>query len=71
MRLKNFLNEEVVLDINIGDVILGGRFKNKRVTVKNIEKNEKGDWLVNGKPLLKYRIPPKLEPEEEEIQDEV
>jgi hypothetical protein len=35
---------------------LGGRFKNKKIKVKSITKNEKGDILINKKPLLKYRI---------------
>jgi len=35
---------------------LGGKFKNKRIVVKSIGKNEKGDITINGKPLLKFRI---------------
>ena len=54
---KQFLNESIVIDINIGDVILGGKFKNKRITVTDIGENEKGDITINGRPLLKYRIP--------------
>ena len=38
--------------------MLGGKFKNKRIVVKNIGKNEKGDITINGKPLMKYRIIP-------------
>lgn len=57
-RIDKFLIEKIELDIEIGDTILGGRFKNKRVVVKSIEKNEKGDILINGsKTLLKFRIP--------------
>ena len=37
--------------------------------VKSIDQNEKGDILVNGKPLMKYRIPPPKP--EEEIEDEI
>jgi hypothetical protein len=59
MRLKKYLNEAITLDIEVGDVILGGRFKNKRITVKTIEYNERGEPLVNGKPLMKYRLIPK------------
>ncbi len=54
------LNEDITIPINIGDVILGGKFKNKKVLVKSIEKNEKGDITINGKPLLRFRILPKL-----------
>jgi len=35
---------------------LGGRFKNKKIVVKKIGKNDKGDITINGKPLLKFRI---------------
>jgi hypothetical protein len=68
VRLKQYLQEKIELDIEIGDVILGGRFKNKRIKVKEIGKNEKGDWTINGKPLMKYRLIPR---EEEEIENEV
>ena len=50
------LTEKITLDIEVGDVILGGKFKNKKIIVKKIGKNEKGDMAINGKPLLKYRI---------------
>lgn len=54
------LTEDITIPINIGDVILGGKFKNKKVLVKSIERNEKGDITINGKPLLRFRIIPKL-----------
>ena len=53
---REFINEEINLPIEIGDVVLGGKFKNKRIVVKNIGRNEKGDVTINGRPLLKYRI---------------
>ena len=58
--MKSFgqFNEDIRVRINIGDTILGGKFKNKKVVVKDIGKNEKGDITINGKPLLKYRIIP-------------
>ncbi len=43
--------------------MLGGKFKNKRIIVKSIGKNEKGDITINNKPLLKFRILPKLKEE--------
>ena len=58
MRFYNYLNEDIKIPIKVGDTILGGKFKNKRIVVKNIGKNEKGDITINGKPLLKYRIIP-------------
>ena len=46
----------IELDIKVGDVVLGGKFKNKKIKVKEIGKNEKGDVTINGKPLLRFRI---------------
>lgn len=53
------LIEEIVLDIEIGDVVLGGRFKNKKIKVNKIGKNEKGDITINDRPFMKIRIPEK------------
>lgn len=59
--LKKF--EDIIIPINVGDVLLGGRFKNKKTIVKKIGKNDKGDITINGKPLLKFRIPKKINEE--------
>jgi hypothetical protein len=48
--------EDIKVPIEIGDTVLGGRFKNKKTFVKKIGKNNKGDITINDKPLLKYRI---------------
>ena len=53
---REFINEEINLPIEIGDVVLGGKFKNKRIVVKDICKNEKGDITINGKSILRIRI---------------
>ncbi len=50
------VQEDITIPINIGDTLLGGKFKNKKIIVKTIDKNEKGDILINGRPLLKYRL---------------
>ena len=50
------INEMIKLNIKVGDTIMGGKFKNKKVVVKTIDKNEKGDITINGKPLLRFRI---------------
>jgi hypothetical protein len=49
-------NEDITIPINVGDTVLGGKFKNKTIIVKSIDTNEKGDITINGKPLLKYRL---------------
>jgi len=50
------LTEMIKLDIKVGDTIMGGKFKNKKVVVKTIGKNDKGDIIINGKPLLRFRV---------------
>ena len=49
------LNEAITIDIEVGDIVLGGKYKNKRMTVKEIGKDELGQPTVNGKPILKFR----------------
>jgi len=51
--------EDITIPVNIGDTVLMGKFKNKKVVVKSITKNEKGDLQINGRPALKFRIPVK------------
>ena len=53
--IKKLLREAIIIDIKVGDVVLGGKFKNKKITVKEIGKNDKGDITINGKPLLRFR----------------
>jgi len=53
---RGYLNEMIELDIEVGDIILGGKYKNKRVEVKEIGKDELGQPTINGKSILKFRI---------------
>lgn len=46
----------IELDIKVGDVVLGGKFKNKRIVVKTIGKDDLGQPTINGMSLLKMRI---------------
>ena len=55
-KLLNILLEGIDLPIKIGDTVKMGKFKNKKVIVKSIEWNEKGDLLINGRPALKFRL---------------
>ena len=61
IKLKDLLLEKIVLDIKVGDTILAGRFKNKKVVVKSIGKDEHGMPTINGKKVVNFRIPPKNE----------
>jgi hypothetical protein len=58
IKLKDIL-EAITIPIEIGDTVLGGKFKNKRIVVKTIGKNEMGDITINGRPMMKFRIIPK------------
>lgn len=55
---KRMLNQlvELTIDLAIGDIVLGGKFKNKRMTVKSLGTDDLGQPTVNGKPLLTVRI---------------
>lgn len=53
---RKSVNEMIKLNIKVGDTLMGGKFKNKKVVVKTIGKNDKGDITINGKPLLRFRI---------------
>ena len=57
------MTHAVTIDLHVGDVILQGRFKNKREVVKTIGVDKLGQPTVNGKPMLKFRIE-KAMPEE-------
>ena len=48
--------EDINIPIKVGDTILGGKFKNRKLVVKKIGKNKKGDITINDKPLLKFRL---------------
>lgn len=55
----------ITIPIEIGDVIRVGRFKNKKITVKEIGSDQYGLPTVNGKGILKIRIE-KLMPKKQE-----
>ena len=57
------MKNAVTIDLQVGDTILTGRFKNKREIVKAIGVDKLGQPTVNGKPMLKFRIE-KAMPEE-------
>ena len=55
-KLRNQLSEGVDLPIEIGDTVLMGKFKNKKIVIKDIDFNDRGDLMINGRPALKFRI---------------
>ena len=50
------LNESIVLPIKVGDVIMTGRFKNKKTVVKTIGKDEHGMPTINGRKVVTFRM---------------
>ena len=56
MKLKDILTEKYEIDLEIGDTILRGKFKNKPVVVKDIGTDEHGQPTINGKKMLSFRI---------------
>lgn len=50
------VNEEIKLDISVGDILLTGKFKNKRIIVKTIGKDDLGQPTINGRSMLNFRI---------------
>jgi len=55
-QLRRIIAEALELDLEKGDVILTGRFKNKRTVVKKIGKDDLGQPTVNGMKALAFRI---------------
>ena len=56
--VKPFINE-VELPIKVGDTILVGKFKNKKMIVKDIGKDQHGMPTINGRKATTFRIPKK------------
>ncbi len=55
-----YIKKAFDVDIKVGDVILTGRYKNKRTVVKEIGVDELGQHTVNGQKLLMCRIEKQL-----------
>ena len=49
------LEEDISIDVEAGDTIMTGRFKNKRTVVKTIGKDEHGMPTINGKKVVTFR----------------
>ena len=58
-KLKECINEEIKLNVKVGDTLLMGKFKNKKVVVKSIGEDEWGMPTINGKKAVTFRIPKK------------
>ena len=47
----------IKIDVKIGDTILMGKWKNKKVVIKTISEDEHGMPTINGKKIVTFRIP--------------
>ena len=56
IKLINLLKEKITIDVEVGDTILTGRFKNKKTLVKTIGFDEHGMPIINGKKVVTFRL---------------
>jgi hypothetical protein len=61
----------IQIPIEIGDTILAGRFKNKKIKVNEISVDEYGNPTVNGRSILKIRIPKLYQKQENEMKTSI
>lgn len=47
---------ELTIDLALGDIVLAGKWKNKRMVVKSLGTDDLSQPTVNGKSLLTVRI---------------
>jgi len=53
---KQIYNESINIDVDKGDTVLMGKFKNKKVVVKDIGKDDYGMPTINGKKATTFRM---------------
>ena len=58
--LKTFdeLSEKVTIEVEVGDTIYMGRFKNKKTLIKKISKDKHGMPIINNKQVVTFRTNP-------------
>ena len=57
--LVDQLTEAIKIDVEVGDTILTGRFKNKKTKVTSIGKDDHGMPTINGRKATTFRTAPK------------
>jgi hypothetical protein len=63
MRRDPNHSEKIIINVNIGDTIYSGRFKNKKTVIKEIGEDETGMPTINKKKVVTFRTtPPKKNP---------
>ncbi len=54
--IKPLIEEDINIPVDIGDTILVGRFKNKKMKIKDIGKDKHGMPTINGRKAATFRI---------------
>ena len=49
------VSEDISIDVEVGDTIMMGKFKNSPTVVKSIGKDEHGMPIINGKKVVTFR----------------
>jgi hypothetical protein len=57
---KKPISEAIEIDVNVGDTILTGRFKNKKTVVKKIGVDNHGMPTINGRKVATFRMGKKV-----------
>jgi hypothetical protein len=55
LKFNDFF-EKITINVKIGDIIYGGRFKNKKTIIEDIDKDENGMPTINGKKVVNFKI---------------
>ena len=66
-EVVKYMDENINIPITTGDTVLMGKFKNKKTFVKSIGKDEWGMPTINGKKAVTFRIPKKIEEDNDNI----
>ena len=48
--------KKLIIEIDLGDVLYIGKFKNKKIVVKEIGSDENGQPTINGSTILKGKV---------------
>ena len=58
---KPFIKEDINIPVNVGDTILVGKFKNKKMIIKDIGVDDHGMPTINGRKATTFRMTKKEE----------
>jgi len=50
------IDEDITIPVKVGDTVLMGKFKNKKVVVKDIGKDDRGLPTINGRKVVNFRL---------------